>query len=318
MLELSKLYKTAGACGAALLVMAAGLSARQPRTNVRMSGTRISTISHGPVKQCSDIDVSFDHGARVAHAEQTITIPRASAPVLRAHLSGASGISISTGSGADYSVIACKYAAATYASSSNENLDAISVTVQNGEIHTKVPDDDNWLLYLIIHAPAGAEFDVSTHNGPLELNDLSGKITAHVENGPLSIDHCTGEVDGSAVNGPLSIKGSSGQMHVRTENGPLSVKLEGNQWKNGALEGTTHNGPLSLGVDTGYLSGVLLQTDGYSPMSCHAAACSDAQRTWDDNSRRIEIGKQPVVIHLSTHNGPVSVNSRSSSSDEME
>jgi hypothetical protein len=317
MLELSKLYKTAGVCGAALLMVGAGLSARQPQTSVPMSNTTRTTSSHGPVKQCSDIDVSFDHGARVAHAEQTITIPRASAPVLRAHLSGSSGLSIYTGTGSDYSVTVCKFAAATYGSSSNENLDAINVTVQNGEIHAKVPYENNWLLHLIVQAPAGAEFDVSTHNGPLELYDLAGKITARVENGPLSIDHCTGEVDGSSVNGPLSIKGSSGRMHVRTDNGPLSVQLEGNQWNNGALEGTTHNGPLSLGVETGYLSGVLLQTDGYSPMSCRAAACSDAQRTWDDNSRRIEIGKQPVVIHLSTHNGPVSVHSKTSSEDEI-
>ena len=275
-----------------------------------MKNTSITTVHTAPIRQCSDIDVSFDHGARVAHGEQMITIPRASAPVLRAHLMGLPACLSSRAPAPDYSVTACKFAAATYGSSSNENLDAINVTVQNGEIHTKVPYEDNWLLHLIVQAPAGAEFDVSTHNGPLELYDLAGKITARVENGPLSIDHCTGEVDGSSVNGPLSIKGSSGRMHVRTENGPLSVQLEGNQWNNGALEGTTHNGPLSLGVETGYLSGVLLQTDGYSPMSCHAAACSDAQRTWDDNSRRIEIGKQPVVIHLSTHNGPVSVHSK--------
>lgn len=317
MLELSKLYKTAGACGAMLLLAATGLNAGQSQVNVRMKNTSTTTSSHGAIRQCSDLDVSFEHGARVAHGEQTITIARASAPVLRAHLDGASGMTIFTGTGPDYSVTACKFAAATYGSSSNENLDAITITVQNGEIHAKVPYENNWLLHLIVQAPAGAEFDVSTHNGPLELYDLAGKITARVENGPLSIDHCTGEVDGSSVNGPLSIKGSSGRMHVRTDNGPLSVQLEGNQWNNGALEGTTQNGPLSLGVETGYLSGVLLQTDGYSPMSCRAAACSDAQRTWDDNSRRIEIGKQPVVIHLSTHNGPVSVHSRTSSEDEI-
>jgi hypothetical protein len=317
MFDQFKLYKIAGACGAALLLAAAGIQASQPQLNVRMKNVSGTTSSHGSIRQCSDLEVSFERGARVAHSEQTITIPHASAPVLRAHLSGASGMTIFTGTGADYSVTACKFAAATYASSSNENLDAIHVTVQNGELQTKIPEDDNWLLYLIIQAPSGADLDVSTRNGPMELRDLSGKITAHVENGPLSLTHCTGEVDGSAINGPLSVNGSSGRMHVRTENGPLSVRLEGNRWENGGIEGSTQNGPLDLGVTAGYLSGVLVKSDGYSPMSCRAAACSEAQRTWDDNSRRIEIGKQPVVIHLSTHNGPVSVNSRTSSDDDI-
>lgn len=316
MLELSKLCKTAAICAAGLLVVAAGISAREPQKVVHMSRTTNTTSVNGPIRQCSDLEVSFESGARVARAEDKLTIPRSSAPVLRAHLTGPSGISVYTGSGGDYSVTVCKYAAATYASSSNENLDAIKVTAQDGEIQASVPDDNNWLLYLIVHAPAGVAFDLSTRNGQMDLFDLSGRITARVENGPLTLEHCTGEVDASTANGPMTVKGSSGNMHLRTENGPLDIKLEGNKWENGEVEGSTQNGPLTLGVGAGYLSGVVVRTDGHSPVSCRAAACDGARRTWDDRSRNIEIGKQPIVIRLSTYNGPVSVESRTSSSED--
>jgi hypothetical protein len=287
----------------------AAANAQQSRTYTKNHSNGFSTNTDGPVRRCSDLNVFFDD-RRVAQSEQTLTIPRASAPVLRAHLRGSFGISAFTGSGADYSVLVCKFAAATYDLSSSEHLDSIRVTAQNGEITANAPDDENWMVYLIIQAPAGASLDFATHNGPLELRDLAGKVTATVENGPLSIDHCTGEIDGSAQNGPLRAVGSTGKLHLRTQNGPLSVRLDGTRWENGGIDGSTQNGPLSLSVSEGYRSGVVVEADGYSPVSCRAAACRDAQRTWDDRWRRIEIGQQPVVVHLSTRNGPVSVNSK--------
>jgi hypothetical protein len=264
---------------------------------------------HGPIRQCSDLDVTFGDSARVAHSEQTITISRSSAPELRAHLTGPSGITVYPGSGLDYSVLACKFAAATYSGSSDTNLGDIHVDAKGSEIQVSGPGAENWTVYLIIQAPVDATLDLATENGPLSVREMHGKVTAHVQNGPLDIDHCTGDVDGSAVNGPISVAGNSGRMHLKTENGPLSVKLDGNRWESGELEGRTENGPLDLAVAEGYSSGVIVESRGYSPMSCPAPTCSQGQRTWDDNHRRIELGRQPVVIRLSTENGPVSVSS---------
>jgi len=304
-----KTYAGVAALVAILFLGIAAANARQSHTYTRNHSNGFSTNTDGPIRQCGDLNVYFDD-RRVAQSEQTLTIPRASAPVLRAHPQGPSGISAFTGSGPDYSVLVCKYAAATYDASSSERLDSIRVSAQNGEITASAPDGENWMVYLIIQVPAGASLDFATHNGPLDLRDLSGKVTAAVENGPLSIDHCTGEIDGSAHNGPLSVVGSTGKLNLRAQNGPLSVRLDGTRWENGGIDGSTQNGPLNLSVSEGYRSGVVVESDGYSPFSCRAAACRDAQRTWDDRWRRIEIGQQPVVVHLSTRNGPVSVDSK--------
>jgi hypothetical protein len=60
-----------------------------------------------------------------------------------------------------------------------------------------------------------------------------------------------------------------------------------------------------LTVPPGYRSGVLVEADGHSPMSC--SGCATARKTWDDDQRRIELGGGPQIIRLTTSNGPVSV-----------
>ncbi len=288
-------------------------STRNSRENITSNGSHTSSASlteHDAVTRCSDLEVKFGNSVRVAHAEQTLTIPRSSAPQLRAHLTKSVGMTVFPGAGQDYSVLACKYAAATYAASSDANLDDIHVTAQGGELTVGGPGSENWMAYLIIQVPADATLDVATEEGPISLRELRGKITAHVQNGPLDIDHCTGDVDGSAVNGPINVVGSSGRLHLKTENGPLSVKLDGNRWESGELEGSTRNGPLDLAVAEGYSSGVVVESRGHSPMSCATTACREGRRTWDDYGRQIELGQQPTVIRLSTENGPVSVTSR--------
>jgi hypothetical protein len=51
-----------------------------------------------------------------------------------------------------------------------------------------------------------------------------------------------------------------------------------------------------------------VESNGHSPMSCHASICNDARKTWDDEHRRIEYGSGTPLIRLSTENGPISVN----------
>ena len=85
------------------------------------------------------------------------------------------------------------------------------------------------------------------------------------------------------------------------------MDLKGDSWKGSGLEADAQNGPLSLRLPKNYQSSVLLESNGNSPMSCHASVCDDARKTWDEDHRRIEFGSAPAVIHLSTVNGPISV-----------
>jgi hypothetical protein len=287
-------------------ILIADTHAQQYRNRNHLDPTSTYINTKGPATQCGDLDVRF-RGAHGSHAEETLTVPRASTPILRAHVGGGFGIAVSAGTGPDYSVVVCKFAALN--SSSGDLLNSIRVTVQNGEISAIAPDEQDWMIYLLIQAPVGAPLDVSTTSGPLDLHEISGKITASVQDGPLAINHCTGDIDATSANGPVSVKGSTGKVHVRTENGPLSVELDGDRWENGEVSASTESGPLNLSISENYRSGVTIETEGYSPVHC-SAACNGSERTWNEGTRRIQIGQQPPIVKLFTRNGPVNVDSK--------
>jgi DUF4097 and DUF4098 domain-containing protein YvlB len=148
---------------------------------------------------------------------------------------------------------------------------------------------------------------METTNGPLSFVDVNGKVMARAVNGPISVKSFTGDAEIRAVNGPISVEGSSGNLRVHTENGPISINLEGKTWTGGTLSADAQNGPVTLQVPGDFESAFLVEGKNHSPMSCRASLCSNARKTWDEDNRRIEYGSGSPVIHLSTVNGPVSV-----------
>src|ERR1700735_2768711 len=102
-----RLHILAAATAISFLLIAA-THAPQSRNRNYLDPTSTYINTKGPVTQCNDLDVSF-RGAHGSHAEETLTVPHASTPVLRAHVGGGFGIAVSAGSGPDYSVVVCKY-----------------------------------------------------------------------------------------------------------------------------------------------------------------------------------------------------------------
>jgi hypothetical protein len=108
----------------------------------------------------------------------------------------------------------------------------------------------------------------------------------------------------------VSVAGSRGEFDVETANGPVDVRLEGRRW-DGHLTARAGNGPLTVTVPAGFQSGVEVRSSGHSPWNCDAAACANrGGRDWTEGSRMLQIGSDPVVVRLSTNNGPVTVRDR--------
>ena len=112
-----------------------------------------------------------------------------------------------------------------------------------------------------------------------------------------------------AQNGPISVTGSRGEFDIETSNGPIDVRLSGRRW-DGHLTARASNGPLSLRVPAGYQSGVEVTSSNHSPWSCRASACAGGNRDRDERTRSLRLGTDPVVVRLSTVNGPVTVSER--------
>jgi len=261
--------------------------------------------SHGPAAGCSDLHIEFDDRDAVVRPE-TRTLTKAEAPVLKVHPYANGGTQVVGWDNANYSVTACK--AVEAGADAERVLSQITMTIENGTVSTHGPsgEEQDWTVYLLIRAPKAAAIELETTNGPISLYDVNGKLTAHANNGPISLHNFSGDADVTAQNGPISMEGSSGNIRIKTQNGPISVNLGETSW-NGELTADAQNGPVTLRVPSGFQSSFVVEATNHAPMSCRASICGSARKTWDDEHRRIEYGSSPAVVHLSTVNGPVSV-----------
>jgi hypothetical protein len=269
-------------------------------------GTSTSFSGRGPITDCNQLKMKFDDEEAV-RGEAHMTIPKA-ASALSVVAAENGGVQVQGWNRNDFAVTACKAVRQGRA----DLLDRISVSFDNGRLSVRGPEDrEEWTAYLLVQAPFDAAMNLEAVNGPIDLYETAGKLNVRTENGPIGMKRCSGDLDVHAENGPISIAGSKGNVRIRTQNGPISVDLMGSSWEGGELRADAINGPLTLNIPRDYKSGVLIETSNHAPVSCHANACSQAMRTWDDDNRRIEFGKS-FVVRMSTVNGPVSVESHSS------
>jgi len=258
---------------------------------------------------CNRDNNNFGDDLETFTAQEQFTVPM-SGSLMQVTAAHNGGVRLIAGSGSAYEVTVCKYAGAENQSEGDQILRQITAQHSDSAIAVSGPNENHWTASLIIKVPEGANMKVSAHNGPVSAKDISGTFALDTVNGPISVKHVNGKVNATAKNGPISFNGQAGDYDLETQNGPISIELENQSWQSGKLDAHANNGPIALRLPKGYQSGVVVSSDGHSPMSCDADVCSEARKTWDDNERRIEFGPSSPVIRISTHNGPVSVGSR--------
>jgi len=271
-------------------------------------GQPASSSSHGdePARSCSDLHIRFEHGPAVVESEQQ-TITKTETPTLRVQAEYNGGVQVVGWDNDTYGVTLCKAAAS--GGNAEEILSEIHLTLQNGKLGVSGPSSHSrWTAHLLVNAPRAASLDVAVNNGPLSLIGVDGNVRVRAENGPITVASSTGNLELNAQNGPVDLEGNSGKLNVQAQNGPVTLSLNGKNWNGSGVEAHANNGPLTLRIPTGYQSGVLVESDGNSPFDCHASACSEARKSWDENRKSIQFGSGPTMIHLTTLNGPISIN----------
>jgi hypothetical protein len=256
---------------------------------------------------CSTLNMSFG-GFEVGRAEQYATVPVSAGTLeLRPDFNG--GVKIERGSGSTFGITACIAAGARTQGEAQAAANEVRLSVQGSQVRITGGSSRNWSAHLIVTAPDGASIDAETSNGPVGVSGASGTFTLRASNGPISLRDVTGKINARASNGPIDVLGSRGEFDVETANGPISVRLDGQRW-DGRLTARAQNGPLTVSVPPGYQSGVQISSSLHSPWSCQLDACRNGNRDWDERSRSLRIGGDPVVVNLTTVNGPVTVRER--------
>lgn len=258
------------------------------------------------VTDCSDLRVILnDHDA--VRAEEMVAVGDARTLTIRAPEAG--GIYVRSGDAPRFSVKVCK------AVELDESVSSIQVRRDGDRLSATGPSSSNWIIYFLVEMPRGARGDFGTSNGPVSVQGVDGTIYAHAENGPVSAKDTTGSIRLTADNGPVAFSGSSGDVVMRTNNGPIAVDLRNSFWEHGTLDARTDNGPLALKLPRNYRSGVSVDTDGNSPVTCRAEDCRRGTRVrYGDNDNgwpsHIDLGSGAVSVSLTTHNGPVAISER--------
>jgi hypothetical protein len=257
---------------------------------------------------CADINMQFGDDA-VGRAVQVATVP-VSVGLLDVYPDANGGVVVERGAGANYSITACIGAGGATLAEAQRAADAARISIEGGRV--RVSNDSwprSWSVHIIVAAPENARIQVETSNGPIALRGASGQFTARSSNGPIGLHDVAGKVIARAQNGPITLSGGSGDVDIQTDNGPIHVALTGSQWA-GRLDARALNGPLRVELPDAYQSGVEVVSSGRSPWNCGIAACTRGNRDWDEQSRSLRVGPEPVVVRIATSNGPVSIQQR--------
>jgi hypothetical protein len=259
---------------------------------------------------CSEVNMTFGD-FEVGRAVQHARVPVTAGPLeIRPDSNG--GARIKRGSGGEFAITACIAAGARTQAEAQAAADRVRIDVSGNRVGlagSQGREVRSWSVQLIVLAPDGASIDAETTNGPIGVKGLAGTFALRASNGPISLSGIDGDVKARAANGPISIDGGRGTFDIETSNGPIGVRLTGRRW-DGSLTARASNGPLTVSVPPDYQSGVEISSSAHSPWNCRAAACRSGVRDWDDRARMLRLGSEPVTVHLSTVNGPVTINER--------
>jgi len=108
---------------------------------------------------------------------------------------------------------------------------------------------EGWSVSYRISVPQKFDLDLSTVNGGISIEDVSGRIEFNATNGGVALTEIGGDVRGRTTNGGLKIYLSGNRwdgtgLDVRTTNGGITFVLP--EDFNAELESATTNGSLSV------------------------------------------------------------------------
>jgi hypothetical protein len=268
---------------------------------------------------CEDhMNISSDEYRSEARAEEEKVVPK---QPLKITASRNGGIHVKQWDRNEIGIKICKVAIARTDADAQRMVNAISVSVQGNDVRVNGPDNQgdeegNWSSVVLVRVPAGAQLDLSAHNGGISFRKVNVNATAHAVNGGISLNETSGKLDVEAQNGGVTVTDCNGDIKVDVQNGGVALKLA-STWKGAGLDARTHNGGLVVEVPRDFKSALEVSGSRHTAILCQDDACSRGQRTWNnDDDRILRIGAGDPIIRTSTVNGGIVVKSRTNRNED--
>jgi hypothetical protein len=133
-------------------------------------------------------------------------------------------------------------------------------------------------------------------------------LTLTTANGPVEVENVTGTMRLDAENGPITLRAVGGDVQARAVNGPLSVQLTGSKWEGTGLDAETVNGPVDLRIPANYSANLETGTVN-GPFDIDAPLTVTFQGRRASRIRSV-LGSGGAPIRAVTTNGPVQISRR--------
>jgi DUF4097 and DUF4098 domain-containing protein YvlB len=229
------------------------------------------------------------------------------------------GIHVTNWDKPEISLKLCKQAAAEDEATARQALNDVKLEINGNDVRITSPESDGQSLgtLLLVKAPKGATLDLTVHNGGISVRAFDGVVKAHARNGGIAFIRSTGTLTAEARNGGISIKDCGGDVNADVQNGGLSIRLP-ERWEGKGLQAHTQNGGLVVAVPKNLNTGVEIAGSEHVSIICKDEVCDNAQRTWDNDGRKLlRFGTGNALVHATTVNGGVVVEAREHTRGEL-
>jgi DUF4097 and DUF4098 domain-containing protein YvlB len=146
--------------------------------------------------------------------------------------------------------------------------------------------------------------DLVTHNGSVEIADITGEVEATTHNGAVTTREVTGNHSLTTHNGRISCHRISGDIDLETHNGSVDVVYADNAPPPGKVDVVTHNGGVDFRSPPNFSAKVDVSTHNGS---IHTDLPITVVGEVSKRELRGTIGSGQGRLHLETHNGSIQI-----------
>ncbi len=190
---------------------------------------------------------------------------------------------------------------ATKGAADEETLKQISIQAQQqGDaivINTVNPEDVNGRVNFEVYVPRQSTLHVSSGDGPLNLDGVTGQITLRSGDGPIEVANGGGQLQLNTGDGMIRVIKFEGQVDARTGDG--AIALDGNF---NAVSARTGDGQISLTVPAG--SSFTIETNSMEDLANEGFVVNE-DVTPSPRVKRWRIGNGGKVFILRTGEGKI-------------
>jgi DUF4097 and DUF4098 domain-containing protein YvlB len=160
-------------------------------------------------------------------------------------------ISVEEWDGRDVRILARVAAQARTEGAARDAFEQISLRVGTGSFETEGPRsirNGGWSVSVRIQVPRGTDLTLSTTNGSIKVEGVSGPVTGRTTNGSITATELRGRVNLRTTNGAIQAHFDGplppeGEVRLQTTNGGLDLTLPRDV--SARLEASTTNGGIS-------------------------------------------------------------------------